>query len=89
MGRYWVIVHLQSGESVGRGCQIHPAITYEAIARNRHIWFGFGQRGGGAEVSRAEGNPYPKLKSPRIGPLFIGRSLNSQKNEMRNKMSEF
>ena len=88
IGRYWVDVHLQSGESVGRGCQIHPAISYEVIARNRHIariW----PKGGGAEVSRAEGNPYPKLKSPRIGPLFFGRGLNSQKNEMRNKMSEF
>ena len=37
MGRYWVVVHLQSGESVGRGCQIHPAITYEVIARDRRI----------------------------------------------------
>ena len=89
MGRYWVVLHLQSGESVGRGCQIHPAITYEVIARNRHlarIWPG---GGGGAEVSRAEGNPYPKLKSPRIGPLFFGRCPHSQKNEMRDKMSEF
>ena len=70
MGRYWVVVHLQSGESVGRGCQIHPSITYEVIARNRHIariW-----PRGGAEVSKAEGNPYPKLKSSRIGPLFLG-----------------
>ena len=37
LGRYWVVVHLQSGESVERGCQIHPAITYEVIVRNRHI----------------------------------------------------
>ena len=88
MGRCWVVVHLQSGESVGRGCQIHPAITCEVIARNRHIariW----PKGVGAEVSRAECNPYPKLKSPRIGPLFFGRGPNSQKNEMRYKMSEF
>ena len=71
MGRYWVVVHLQFGESVGRGCQIHPAITYEVIARNRHIamiW----PRGGGAEASRAEGNLYPKLKVHGLAHYFSG-----------------
>ena len=81
MGRYWVVVHLQSGESVGRGCQIQPAITYIVIARNRRIARIWPRGGGEAEVSRAEGNPNPKLKSPQIGPLFFGRGPNSQKNE--------
>ena len=44
---------------------------------------------GGAEFSRAEGNPYPKLKSPRIGPHFFREGSKFTKNEMRDKMSEF
>ena len=80
MGRYWVVVHLQSGASVGRGCQIHPAISYEVIAWNRHIariWPKGG--GGGQRFPGPKVTPYPKLKSPRIGPLFFGSGLNSQK----------
>ena len=88
MGRYWVVVHLQSGESVGRGCQIHPVITYEVIARNRRITRIWPRRG--AEVSRAEGNPYPKLiKSTDWPTIFREVPTFTKKNEMRDKMSEF
>ena len=52
-----LVVHLQSG---GELSILHPAITYEVIARNRHvasIW----PRGGGEGIQNPR-QPLPKTK---------------------------
>ena len=57
-----LVVHLQSGESVGRGCQIHPAITYEVVARNRHVARIWPRGGGGGRRPPGPRQPLPKTK---------------------------